>query len=173
MHVVANRRIHAACRLQAQAVSRCMHHGTRNSSNKCRRSMERQCATLTRQRASCYKRINVVVRSNGEASSAGSTASELLWRSHVSKARGIGFAIDECVQSIMSAAGPSPPAPDLAIVFISSAYSNQYDEVCQYLVKRVPSLKFIVGSSVRAIVTAIVRESSLQLLSQQRRITAL
>jgi len=47
--------------------------------------------------------------------------------------------------------------PELAIVFISSAYVAEYDQLISELRAAVPSLKYIVGSSVGVKFTVHIR----------------
>lgn len=74
-------------------------------------------------------------------------AGSFQWSSNVSRRINLDLAIEEAVAGALSskAAGWEP---ELAIVFLSSAYVAEYDQLVQLLRQRVPSLKHIFGSTV-------------------------
>jgi hypothetical protein len=56
-------------------------------------------------------------------------------------------ALEQSVEAALNAPS-SCSSPDLAVVFISSAFVRHYDRVVEEVRKLVPSLKTIVGSTV-------------------------
>jgi deleted-in-malignant-brain-tumors protein 1 len=71
------------------------------------------------------------------------------WSSNVSRRINLDLAVEEAVAGALSreAAGWDP---QLAIVFLSSAYVAEYDQLVELLRQKVPSLKHIFGSTVGA-----------------------
>jgi hypothetical protein len=73
---------------------------------------------------------------------------EFRWGAYLSTKDFIDDAIAEAVERILQSIG-SDSEPELALVFVSSAYGSQYERIVPTLRELVPSLKCIYGSSVR------------------------
>jgi hypothetical protein len=69
------------------------------------------------------------------------------WSSNISRRINLDLAVEEAVSGALSnqATGWEP---ELAVVFLSSAYVAEYDQLVDLLRQRVPSLKHVFGSSV-------------------------
>ena len=76
-------------------------------------------------------------------------AAEIRWGSFVSELPVLELAAKEAVGSILASIGEDSK-PELAIVFATSALGDEFDQVVPLLRELVPSLKSIVGCSVRA-----------------------
>jgi len=75
-----------------------------------------------------------------------STTQAYFWGSGMSRSLNLELALDQaCAQALSTSAPENDVAPDLAIVFISSAYAEQYEQVVPILRARLPSIKHIVG----------------------------
>ncbi len=72
---------------------------------------------------------------------------EFRWGSFLSQKEFVDDAIAEAVSSILQNIGKDSQ-PNIAIVFVSSAYGQQYDRVVPALRELVPSLQCVYGSSV-------------------------
>ena len=87
-----------------------------------------------------------------------------MWTSFVSKIPSLDLAIEEAIDSAMAVAETSmppggsavgsaqissgisaDPSPDLALVFCSSSYSSNYEDVVRLVRSRLPSITRIVG----------------------------
>lgn len=94
-----------------------------------------------------------VMASSQPASSPNVVASrvrQIRWGSWLSTAESLEAAIPECVARILAGIGRDAE-PELAIVFVSSAHGGQYDKVIPLLRQQLPSLKFVFGCSVSAL----------------------
>ena len=69
------------------------------------------------------------------------------WGSFVSKQLSLAAAVDEAVSDIMESIGQDS-APELAIVFVTSTFGPEFDQLVPLLRAKVPSLKHIFGCSV-------------------------
>jgi hypothetical protein len=69
------------------------------------------------------------------------------WSSNISRRINLDLAIEEAVAGALSSKATGWE-PELAIVFLSSAYVAEYDQLVKLLRHRVPSLKHIFGSTV-------------------------
>lgn len=72
---------------------------------------------------------------------------EFRWGSFLSRKEFIDDAVAEAVSSILQNIGKDAQ-PNIALVFVSSAYGQQYDRVVPALRELVPSLQCIYGCSV-------------------------
>lgn len=75
-----------------------------------------------------------------------SEVDDLLWTSHVSKRINLSIAIEDAVSTAQSKF-QTGQQPDVAIVFVSSAYADQYERVVPLLREHLPSLKYVFGTS--------------------------
>ncbi|KAF8063849.1 hypothetical protein HT031_003706 [Scenedesmus sp. PABB004] len=117
-----------------------------------------QCARAQRLRQRCSGSSSSGAQQAGAAAAeeqaAGAAApcapsSGIMWSSHVSRRINADLAIEEAVAGALAAAPPGC-APELAIVFVSSAYVAEYGDIVALLRKRLPSLRHVFGSSVSA-----------------------
>jgi hypothetical protein len=69
------------------------------------------------------------------------------WGSFLSSSEVVDVAIAECVDAILQSIGRDAQ-PELALVFVSSAYGAQYERIIPALRELVPSLKCVYGCSV-------------------------
>lgn len=69
------------------------------------------------------------------------------WSSCVSRRINIELAIEEAIEGA-SKGKPEHWEPELAVVFLSSAYVQEYGSLISLLRSKVPSLKYIAGSTV-------------------------
>jgi hypothetical protein len=76
-------------------------------------------------------------------------ASRLQWSSYVSRRINLDLAVEEAVEEVLKDFQPDTPAT-VAVVFLSSAFVGEYDQVVAELRKRLPSLKVVWGSTVSA-----------------------
>ncbi len=74
-------------------------------------------------------------------------AREIRWGSFVSKQLLLAAAIDEAVADIMESIGQDSE-PELAIVFVTSTFGPEFEQLVPTLRAKVPSLKHIFGCSV-------------------------
>lgn len=74
-------------------------------------------------------------------------AQQPFWSCCVSRRINLELAVEEAVAGALREAPQQQP--ELAIVFVSSAYTAEYSSVVEQLRAAVPSLTYIVGSSVR------------------------
>jgi hypothetical protein len=82
-----------------------------------------------------------------EGSAATTRPGEFRWGSFLSRKEFIDDAVAEAVSSILLNIGKDAQ-PNIALVFVSSAYGQQYDRVVPALRELVPSLQCIYGCSV-------------------------
>lgn len=83
------------------------------------------------------------------ASTDAAGTSRLQWSSYVSRRINLDLAVEEAVEEVLKDFQPETPAT-VAIVFLSSAFVGEYDQVVAELRKRLPSLKVVWGSTVSA-----------------------
>ena len=96
------------------------------------------------------KRIRLQCSCSSTAADAATVSKPPAWSSHVSRRINLDLAIEEAVAGAhKQLCSDSAAEPQLAVVFVSSAYAQDYDQVVPQLRKRLPSLKFIFGSTVR------------------------
>lgn len=74
-------------------------------------------------------------------------ASGPLWTSHLTRRINLDLAVEEAVEQALAQC-PGSAAPELALVFVSSAYASEYNVLVPELRKRLPSLKLVVGCTV-------------------------
>eukprot|EP00798_Chlamydomonas_sp_ICE-L_P021648 gene21648-28661_t len=79
-------------------------------------------------------------REDGEASA------DFRWGSFVSKQQELSAAINEAVEKILENIGEDAD-PELAIIFVTTSFGKEFDQVVPLLRSRLPSLKQIFGSS--------------------------
>lgn len=87
-------------------------------------------------------------------------SSDFRWGSFLSSLPTVPDAVAEAVQATIASIGPDAQ-PQLAIVFVTSEYSAQFDLVVPTLRQLLPSLKHIIGCSVRPNAWGALRHSSL------------
>ena len=89
------------------------------------------------------------------ASTVATSTEPIQWGCYLSRKAILADAVDECIAQVTQAmrADPQWPGefqPELAIIFISSAYGREFDSLIPMLTERLPSLKTVFGCSVRA-----------------------
>eukprot|EP00195_Chlamydomonas_chlamydogama_P011605 CAMPEP_0202908360 /NCGR_PEP_ID=MMETSP1392-20130828/45772_1 /ASSEMBLY_ACC=CAM_ASM_000868 /TAXON_ID=225041 /ORGANISM="Chlamydomonas chlamydogama, Strain SAG 11-48b" /LENGTH=284 /DNA_ID=CAMNT_0049597645 /DNA_START=109 /DNA_END=959 /DNA_ORIENTATION=- len=97
-----------------------------------------------------FPRRNVAAQATPQPLSTGSIVktsnSEFRWGSYVSKHEVLELAVDEAVENIKKSIGQDSE-PELAIVFITTAHGEEFEDVIPLLRERLPSLKHIFGCS--------------------------
>ena len=77
------------------------------------------------------------------------TQNAFRWATNVSRHGNVYYAIDETSQACHSNFGDPEAEPTLALVFASSSYSVEFDRIIPVLRSKVPSLRHIIGCTVR------------------------
>jgi hypothetical protein len=77
------------------------------------------------------------------------TSGSFHWSSNVSRRINLDLAVEEAVAGALNSRSAGWE-PELAIVFLSSAYVREYDQLVELLRQKVPSLKHVFGSTVGA-----------------------
>lgn len=119
------------------------------------------------QQATRQRRQHVVRASQQQHSSTAvprvAAAGSFQWSSNISRRINLDLAVEEAVTGALSsqAAGWEP---ELAIVFLSSAYVSEYDQLVELLQQNVPSLQHIFGSTVGATIKGPVADPFLPVL---------
>ena len=78
----------------------------------------------------------------------GAPPGTLRWGSYLSRLPKLELAAREAVDNILAAIGPDAE-PQLAIVFVTADFGEEFDAVVPLLRRLVPSLKHVIGCSVR------------------------
>lgn len=101
-----------------------------------------------------FTRCRVVARASSPQQTAAATAEKSattlqhpVWSSYVSRRINIELALEEAVEGARKG-HQTDWDPDLAVVFLSSCYAQEYTALVGLLRSKVPSLKHIVGSTV-------------------------
>jgi hypothetical protein len=109
-------------------------------------------------------RSGQVAQGNSTARVASTVATEtepIQWGCYLSRKAILADAVDECISQVAQAMNDDPQGaryafqPELAIVFISSAYGKEFDSLIPMLTERLPSLKTVFGCSVRGCVPRV------------------
>jgi len=105
------------------------------------------CRVLKRRNQTSFRTVCASQSAQAPAAAAVPTTHPT-WSSHVSRRINLELAIEEAIEGARKGQAEDWE-PELAIVFLSSAYVQEYASLISLLRSKVPSLKHIIGSSVR------------------------